>query len=157
MTYVVPADAEYYIIKGWHDDFDDDPADWTQIGIDEGDTVYYRLDNGKLRWWKAQDRKWILSNINSLEALAVFDEDGKVRQVISTEIMAEMTVRIAQVIREFGYECRFNESLNCLQYSLVKEYFNDWLSQPVAAQSGAYQYWEDAHQRAGISRSEEKK
>ena len=101
-------------------------------------------------------RDAVVKAVACFDASADLDEkEAKVHQVISAETMAEMTVRIAQVIREFGYECRYNESLNCLQYGLVKEYFDGWLSQPVAAQSGIYQYWEDAHQRAGISRRDD--
>lgn len=67
--------------------------------------------------------------------------------------MAEATVKMAKILREYGIdECRYNESLNSLQYAIARNYLDEWASQPSASQSGAYDYWEAAHKRAGITR-----
>lgn len=72
---------------------------------------------------------------------------------ITPEIMADLTVKIAKVIRDSGIdECRFNESLNCLQMAIAEEYLEEWAGLEVPVEYGAYDYWEAAHKRTGITR-----
>jgi hypothetical protein len=71
--------------------------------------------------------------------------------------MASITVKLAQVLRDHGINCRYNEDLNCLQDTLARGYFDEWLDQPACYESGAYEYWEGIHKRLNITRPEDKR
>ena len=154
-----PHDAQYYFVKNttWLDNEEDD---WLE-DLDDGADVYLKEVSSILYWWNRQQRSWIKSN-KSLDAVACyrnnnFGEGPILKKVINPETMAEATVKIAKILRDYGIdECRYNESLNCLQYVIVRNYLDEWASQPAASQSGAYDYWEAVHKKLGITRPHDK-
>lgn len=148
---LAPAGAQYHIVKnaGW---LDDPERDWLPE-FDDGEDVYFRLEDNQLFIYHKY--KWVpkQNNLDDLEIYRWSDLGPKLKHVIPTEKMAEATVRIAAILREMDIDqCRYNESLNALQYAIARNYLEEWASQPSASQSGTYQYWQDAHQRAGIVR-----
>lgn len=71
---------------------------------------------------------------------------------ISSAKLADITVDVAAVIRKHGITCQFNEDLNVLQSALANQFINGWTSIEVRPQYGAFDYWEAAHKRVGITR-----
>lgn len=151
-----PVGAHYCIVKNT-DWLEDDEDDWL-LGFHSGQEVYFRIEQNKLLVWSKN--KWTPTHrqikdldIYCWQASPLLTYGPELKEVIGEDRMAEVTVKIAKVLRDSGIdECRYNESLNCLQYVLVKDYLDEWAGKPAASQSGAADYWDAAHKRAGIER-----
>lgn len=159
-----PHDAQYHFVKDtlWLDNEEDD---WLP-DLNDGDDVYLKVENDILYWWNPKIKKfdkWVASG-KTLDDVSVYQHDNysrlepPLKKVIPPKIMAEATAKMAKILRDYGIdECRYNESLNSLQYAIVRNYLDEWASQPAVGQSGAYDYWEAAHKRAGITRPHDKR
>jgi len=145
-----PPGAQYHIVKEtlWLEDEEDD---WLS-DFDDGQDVYFKIVDNRLHVYTGL-RNWTPVS-QSLDDLKIYQREGRpgLKSVIPSQQIAEAVVKIAQVLRDSGFECHYNEDLNCLQHALIKEYFEEWRSQPIDAQYGAYQYWESIHKKLGIIR-----
>jgi len=132
----------------------DEKEDWFP-DLSSGDDIFLKEVDKKLYWWNSK-LKWEEVTKITLHEIACHQNNnfGELKKVISSQLMAEVTVKIAKILRDHGIdECRYNESLNCLQDAIESHYLDGWAGQPAATEYGAYDYWEAAHKRAGISRS----
>ena len=152
-----PHDAQYYFSKDttWLYNEEDD---WLPE-LPDGADVFLKESSGKLYWWNpkiAKYDRWVETD-KSLDAVACYQNNNfgcgpVLKKVISSETMAEIAVKVGQIFRDYDIECRYNEDFNYLQYTLTRNFFDEWRSQPAVYPPGAYEYWEAVHTKLGITR-----